>query len=229
MKSSLWCAVNFDVQKYGTVDWYDIAIEITKFWRESKCEETERKKLDIAFRIAVFSLKKLERESVIILAICSMLRIYQIAMKYQSTFYSSLLRAGWFTYWVIECGNLVSAGRARQVCSVGSRSVRILVRVLAGGERAGWAGERELRPADYLRGLEVELLFPIVSEDAVLADHEGIQDRHYKHSSYAGDPYDDPNRHPGTETVRRRSTDIRRSCRENHTPRVFRARLPHAT
>jgi hypothetical protein len=96
------------------------------------------------------------------------------------------------------------------------------MRVLVGGERAGWADERELRPADYLRGLEVESLFPVVSEDAVLADHEGVQDRHYKHSGDAADPYDDPNRYPGTETVRRRSTDIRHSWRENQ---VFLARL----
>ena len=92
-----------------------------------------------------------------------------------------------FTYWIVavECGNVVSAGERARLSSVGSATVRILVRVLPGCERGSGAGELELRPADLLRLGDVVFLFPVVSEETILADHEGVQDGHYEDG---GDP-----------------------------------------
>lgn len=80
------------------------------------------------------------------------------------------------------------------------------------GESAGWTDEGILRPSHRLALLDVEFLFPVVSEDAVLADHESVQDDHDENRGDPGDAHDDADRDSRTEAVIRRGP--RRLCRE---------------
>ena len=79
-------------------------------------------------------------------------------------------------------------------------------------ESACWTDEGILRPSHSLALLDVEFLFPVVSEDAVLADHESVQDDHDEDRGDPGDAHDNADRDFRTEAVIRRGP--RRLCRE---------------